>query len=312
VAPRIARLVGRFRGPLAEEVVLPWALPAVGADEIVEALESFDTPSTRVADPLEAITELRQIADDLAMGAWGVTPDQARRRVSEIARRVRAGDVAQALGTLDAAAQRPRSEEVDRLLAVVDGLGRLLQARGVLPVAELVWQLDLDELERVVGELQSTNCEGVAVRPTLRGGPDRWEPFLVETTFGQATVHRGTPINGGVGAGRLHAIADLRGIGRPAPRSILAAPAPLPHLAPLLWHCAGFVARTGSAGAHLFEVARSLGVPAVVGLDLGALGPPGSLAAIDGATGEVAVLDGAGHPPVALDRAAPGSSRRPA
>jgi signal transduction protein with GAF and PtsI domain len=50
----------------------------------------------------------------------------------------------------------------------------------------------------------------------------------------------------------------------------------------------------GTSGAHLFEVARSLGVPAVIGpeieADAGALGERGSLVAVDGDTGRVWIL----------------------
>ncbi|HEX6581168.1 MAG TPA: phosphoenolpyruvate--protein phosphotransferase, partial [Actinomycetota bacterium] len=45
----------------------------------------------------------------------------------------------------------------------------------------------------------------------------------------------------------------------------------------------------GSVGAHLFEVARSLGVPAVTGVELSGAAE-GSLAAIDGDAGTVFVL----------------------
>src|SRR6185295_4428298 len=97
----------------------------------------------------------------------------------------------------------------------------------------------------------------------------------------------------GVGAGRLHVVPTLRDVGRPASRTVIAAPAPFPQLAPLLWHCAAFVARGGSPGAHLFEVARSLGVPAVIDVGIEELGPPGSLVAVDGSNGSIASLTGA-------------------
>jgi phosphoenolpyruvate-protein kinase (PTS system EI component) len=71
---------------------------------------------------------------------------------------------------------------------------------------------------------------------------------------------------------------------------VLVTPLPLPHLAPLLWHCAALVTTGGTSGAHLFEVARSLGVPAVVGADLGALVEVGSLVAVDGDAGPVSVV----------------------
>jgi phosphoenolpyruvate-protein kinase (PTS system EI component) len=66
----------------------------------------------------------------------------------------------------------------------------------------------------------------------------------------------------------------------------------VPQIAPLLWGCAGLVTTEGSEGAHLFDVARSLGVPAVTSLqgEPGAFAP-GSLVAVDGDRGAIAVLD---------------------
>ena len=68
---------------------------------------------------------------------------------------------------------------------------------------------------------------------------------------------------------------------------------PVPQIAPLLWGCAGLVTAEGGEGAHLFEVARSLGVPAVTSLRLDVLGAsaPSTLVAVDGDRGIVAVLE---------------------
>lgn len=55
----------------------------------------------------------------------------------------------------------------------------------------------------------------------------------------------------------------------------------------MLWGAAGLLVERGSPGAHLFEVARALGVPAVIGplLEVG----EGDLVAVDGTTGLVHV-----------------------
>ena len=58
---------------------------------------------------------------------------------------------------------------------------------------------------------------------------------------------------------------DAQSVG---PRRVITAVYPLTNLAPLLWDAAGLITVGGNPGAHLFEVASSLGVPAVCGVDL--------------------------------------------
>jgi signal transduction protein with GAF and PtsI domain len=57
----------------------------------------------------------------------------------------------------------------------------------------------------------------------------------------------------------------------------------------MLWGAAGLVATGGNANAHLIEVADSLGVPAVVGCNLGNV-PENALVAVGGESGEVWML----------------------
>ena len=89
--------------------------------------------------------------------------------------------------------------------------------------------------------------------------------------------------------------------GRPACRdAIVLVDRPVPALAPLLFAARGVIARSGAAGSHLAEVARSLAVPMVTGCHPEAVtgaGPleRGWLAAIDGGTGEVALLPAGGN-----------------
>ena len=83
------------------------------------------------------------------------------------------------------------------------------------------------------------------------------------------------------------------------PREIIVAARPVVNLAPLLWNAAGLVTEAGGPGAHLFEVAGWLGVPAVCGVDLEALigdrphTPERSedvVVAVDGDIGRLAIL----------------------
>ena len=267
---RIARIVAQFRGPLGDELVLPWALAA---------REPFRSSACVVDVVPGVINEARELSGRLVADVWGASAARGR---AEVLQDLRGGEIDRAVAAL-ATARGPDLDLARRVTGLIDGLGTALEARGVLPAAEVVWQLTLAELE----------AAAAGTVPTPHAGADRWEPFLVEAAFSRGTIYEGVPIAGGVGAGRLHAVTTLRDIGRPGPRTILAAPAPLPQLAPLLWHCAGFVAHGGSAGAHLFEVAHSLGVPALIGVASDELGPPGSLVAVDGSAGVVASLQGA-------------------
>jgi hypothetical protein len=113
-----------------------------------------------------------------------------------------------------------------------------------------------------------------------------------------ATGHRrpGVPSGDGLAIGRLVAIEDAtrpEAVGR---RDVLLARRPVPHLAPLLWDAVAVVTAGGGPGAHLFESARAIGVPALsgIGLDDGVAGllddPPGTwAAAVDGTHGILAV-----------------------
>jgi hypothetical protein len=135
---------------------------------------------------------------------------------------------------------------------------------------------------------------------TGRSGISRWEPALFELVSGTGAESVGTPAAGGWGAGELRLVRDGSDAGRVRPRQVIAAVYPLNNLAPLLWDAAGLVTAGGSPGAHLFEVAAWLGLPAVcgigleeaTGLTLDELRATRSLvAAVDGSAGTIAVLD---------------------
>jgi hypothetical protein len=122
-------------------------------------------------------------------------------------------------------------------------------------------------------------------------------PLLAAAVRARGQRLHGRPAAAGTAAGRL---VPGRPHERLAPSSldaILLVDRPLPALAPLLFGARGVIARTGAAGCHLAEVARSLAVPMVTGCRAQAVigdGPMSAswLAAIDGATGEVALLSG--------------------
>jgi phosphoenolpyruvate synthase/pyruvate phosphate dikinase len=108
---------------------------------------------------------------------------------------------------------------------------------------------------------------------------------------------RGRPAVAGQAAGRLVACRPHERPPVASRDAILLIDRPLPALAPLLFTARGVLARSGAAGSHLAEVARSLSVPMVTGCHpetVTGAGPPGApwLAAIDGTNGDVALFPG--------------------
>ena len=278
-AERVARLVTAFPGPLGDELVLPWALGSTDAS----AVDQIGADPVGVADPTSALTEARALADQTTAEVWSVPPLLARERAADVTRlllRGRVTDGVRAIAGLGA----PDLDVARRIVGLVRAVGEFLSGAGLLPSPQLVWRLTGEEVDRAIA----------GTPPALRSGPGRWEPFVADVVRARGRGSQALPVSPGIGAGRPRPLRRLRSLDRPGPREVLVAPLPLPHLAPLLWHCAALVTAGGTSGAHLFEVARSLGVPAVIGPEIGAdadtLGESGSLVAVDGDTGRVSIL----------------------
>jgi hypothetical protein len=146
---------------------------------------------------------------------------------------------------------------------------------------------------------------------TVRGpGPGSWAGglptarasmlLLAATVLDRGEHVPGRPGAPGTAAGRLVAVRPHERPADGCADAILLVDQPVPALAPLLFAACGVIARAGAAGSHLAEVARSLGVPMVLGCRpeqvTGTPAAPGGviLAAIDGSTGDVALLPSAG------------------
>jgi phosphoenolpyruvate synthase/pyruvate phosphate dikinase len=102
----------------------------------------------------------------------------------------------------------------------------------------------------------------------------------------------GRPAAPGMGAGPLVAGRAHETAAKECRDAIVLVDRPVPALAPLLFGARGVIARAGAASSHLAEVARSLGVPMVVGCRPETVTGPRPaagawFAAINGATGEV-------------------------
>lgn len=126
-------------------------------------------------------------------------------------------------------------------------------------------------------------------------------PLLAAAVLRRGQHIPGRPGAPGTAVGRLLACRPHQRPPGDCEDAILLVDRPVPALAPLLFAARGVIARTGAAASHLAEVARSLGVPMVVGCRPEPVtGPPPVpaghwLAAINGSTGEVALLPAEGE-----------------
>ena len=247
---RMARLAVRFPGPLGEAEVMPWA---VALDRIPDA------PALDVGDPSSAAREAVEIAAELRAHVSGFDTDDRASRWAEVSRSVLAGEADAVTPVIDAL-RPPDPAAAARLLGLWRGVGVSLAAAGVLAHPAQVWRMTPDRLR--------TALDGPGgARHQIAHGADRWEMFVAAVVASAGVVSIGETVAPGLGAGRLHRL--VAGATRPGPRAVLVAQRPVPQIAPLLWGCAGLVTVDGSEGAHLFEVARSLGVPAVTSPDFG-------------------------------------------
>jgi len=151
---------------------------------------------------------------------------------------------------------------------------------------------------------------GAAASAATSPGPGGWAdglptarasmPLLAAAVLSHGEHVPGRPGAPGTAAGRLLACRPHERRTVDCADAILLVDQPVPALAPLLFSARGVIARTGAAGSHLAQVARSLGVPMVLGcrpeLVTGTRAVPDGafLAAIDGSTGDAALLPAAG------------------
>ncbi|HEY2128874.1 MAG TPA: PEP-utilizing enzyme, partial [Streptosporangiaceae bacterium] len=136
---------------------------------------------------------------------------------------------------------------------------------------------------------------GAECQPGLAYPTRELMPLLAAAVQAGGSRLAARPAAAGQAAGRLVACRPHERPAAGCRDAILLVDRPVPALAPLLFAARGVIARSGAAGAHLAEVARSLAVPMVTGCHPELVTGPvpardGWLAAIDGSTGEVALL----------------------
>jgi phosphoenolpyruvate synthase/pyruvate phosphate dikinase len=170
-------------------------------------------------------------------------------------------------------------------------LADLIGERTVADVAGLVRGV-YDELGDDVIEWAA--CGGqVWLLQSLRA-VSRAEPIAPPADPG-GTLVAGRPASPGTATGALVVCRPHETAARDCRSGILLVERPVPGLAPLLFGARGVISRSGAAGSHLAEVARSLGVPMVTGCRTETVTGPDPVAgawtaAINGATGEVLLI----------------------
>jgi phosphohistidine swiveling domain-containing protein len=246
--------------PFARDLVeLAHAHPgALGEDLVLGWLPGLRAPVRPVpvapGSPVEQVyAEARVLAATLTADAWGLPPAEAAAQAALVLRRL-------------------RSDRPDESIEVLRDL------RSCDPEAAAV-------LLGMAAYLQA------AIGGPERRGLDRWEPVLAGVIALQGEVHIGVPGVPGIGAGRLVWVDSSKSTQHVRPRDIIVMQYPLANFSPLLWDAAGVITLGGAPTAHLFEVARSLTVPAVLECPIAEIVRAGPrLGMLDGDAGRVAIL----------------------
>ena len=182
-----------------------------------------------------------------------------------------------------------------RMTLTRDGLG----AGGALPVtpdalkalAALAWNAH-DDLGATRLEWAIVDGRPIILQVSATASPDAGlrDDGTIGAGAGRSTLVRGLGVSAGRAVGPSRALRIAASQSSQTGREILLIDRPTPEIAPLLWHVAGLVSRSGNPGAHLFEVARSLHVPAVV-VTSPIPWSDGDVIAVDGSSGDVVAWD---------------------
>jgi hypothetical protein len=270
LAVDVCRAVVRFGGSTGDSLVLPWILaPTLGSRHSMKA---------HLGSPL-AIEAIQNQSKSLVAQAWRDERDTAEAAIV----RLRDGLDPYVLNRIAMLNPVTASEGI-RVVEAIESLGQELVRMGVLCDVADVWRLEPEEFRADIGSYWSDASVNPA--PPKRNA---WEAFLRTVVRSNGEIRHGTSAAAGEAAAPLLAINEPHRLSRSRQQRILYVPTPLPGYAPMLWGAAGLVAAGGNPSAHLVEVASSLGVPAVVGCNLGNM-QEGTLAAVYGASGEVWLL----------------------
>lgn len=278
----LALAAARFAGPLGEELVLPWAaalekLPMLG-------------PTAPSPQPLEDLQRAIELAAGMSRDAWQLRGSSVPAEIAKVLRDLLGSSPGVARDRL--AGLRPvpagRAREI---LELLDGVAAAATAAGLLRTPRELWRHTSASALRLLS--------GAPAPPLpASSGPWRWEPFMFGTVYAGGTrVEGGQAAVPGIAAGLVVVARDPHDPPRLSGREVVVIERPLPAFSPLLWSASGLVTATGNPGAHLLEVAHSLGVPSVVAAPLRAAGyslddlgsGPPRVMAVDGDHGTVAI-----------------------
>lgn len=254
-------------GALGADLVLPWAIasriPSVSAYE--------DT------GPEDVDAALR-LSRDLTARVWGMHTADAEEAARRCLDTLLGPQPEQALKLIEGLVE-PDPGLTGELMSLVHGLRHSAAARGAVADPETAWYLRTGQLRAAL--------EG---EPVHRGRAGRgcWEPLIATVVLTHGRRLEGTAASPGLGAGLVHTVDGRQSPTTPPRRSVLHSGEAAPVLSQLLWDASGVVTHGGSPAAHLFESARSLGVPAVTGIDLDSAEQ--MIVAVDGFAGVVATI----------------------
>jgi phosphohistidine swiveling domain-containing protein len=177
--------------------------------------------------------------------------------------------------------------------------GRRLAEAGVLPDAQDVFHLRLEELEALPGPDQLSTADAGRIRTTARGRADRRSelagvPMLATASLvntaasAKGALVTGVPASGGRATGPVRVIREPAEFGELRGGDVLVCPYTNPTWTSLFQRAAAVVVDSGGIGSHAAIVAREYGMPAVMGTGSGTtVLVDGQQIAVDGDTGRV-------------------------
>jgi hypothetical protein len=253
LARRLDRLVRRFPGPMGEALVLPWA---IGDPDALLDVRPEEAPT----DAASALRAAESESASLAADVWGAASPEAQAMAARVLAALRTERPGRALSRIARLAP-PDPDAARSVIALVARARRGVAEAGAVEAPELGWHVDPAAAASVL-----TGAAPASRRTRI--GFDRWEPFSAAVVMGTGRRSMGVAASPGIGVGRVRAVTDAASAARVRSRDVVLASHPIALLGPLLWDAAAVVTVGGGPGAHLFESARALGIPAVSGINL--------------------------------------------